>query len=431
MYDLAIIGAGWAGFTACREAAQLGLRVCLIENNLIGGTCLNTGCIPTKTLVQTAKTLERARKAKTFGVSCEPVSFDLAAVQERKETVIRTLRQGMESQLSGVELFRQNAVVRSPQEIRLDDNTDIQARAVLLCTGSAPAVLPGFEFDGAKILSSDHALGLGRVPSTVLIIGGGVIGCEFAGILSQFGSKVTIAEACAQLVPGIDAEIARKLETALRKKSITVKTNCDAHTLDRSAYEIILVCVGRRPRSDAADALGLKKDGARIAVNEFLETSVPGVFAAGDCTGKYMLAHYAAYQGRCAAANIANRLNGAPEHAAGLQNIPSCIFTSPEMFSIGIVEADAALKGLKVTAHRFDFRACGMAQILGETDGMIKVVCEETTDRVIGAFIIGPDACELGGIFTVAVQSAMTKQELQKILFAHPSLSEAISETVR
>jgi dihydrolipoamide dehydrogenase len=426
MYDLTVIGAGWAGYNAAIEAQKLGAKVCLIEMTHIGGTCLNRGCIPTKALLQSAKVLDTCRKAAAFGIDSQPPIADLARIQARKNKIVEQLRQGMFSRIKGIDFINESCVIVDPQTILAQDQT-IKTKAMILATGSFPVELKSFKFDGSKFLSSDNIINLETIPKSLLIVGGGVIGCEFASLFSCLGTQVHIVEMLDQLLPGEDKEVSRKLELCFKKKSIKVNTATDASTLDLSAYELVLIAVGRRPNLAGLEKLGLEVEKGRIVVNEFLQTSVPGVYAAGDCTGKVMLAHYASYQGKTAAWNICN-----PDKPVKADNkvIPGCIFTNPEIASCGMNEETAKNNGIGVTVYKFDFMGSGMARILDETDGFIKIVAEEKSGRIIGGSIIGPRATELISVITTAASSGLTISQLRRTIMAHPSLSEAISEAL-
>ena len=427
MYDLAIIGAGWAGFNAAIRAKSLGLKVALIEEASIGGTCLNSGCIPTKTLVQSAKILEISRKTATFGIEApaEP-KFDFAQIQLRKNKIIQQLAKGMESRLSGIDYFSGRGRFLDNQRLKVNDQ-QLQSKFMLLAAGSRPVELPGFPFDGKKIIPSQEALNLSKVPASLLIIGGGVIGCEFAQIFSSLGSKVQVAELMPQLLPGADLEIAKKLEVVFKKKKIAVSTSIDAQTLDLNNFEQVLVCVGRKPYLEGLEVLGIATNKSGVIVDDYLRTSVENVYAAGDCTGKFMLAHYASYQGICAAENIAK-----PASPGKADNtiVPACIFTSPEIASVGLNEQQAVQAGSKIKINKFDFLKSGMARIQDETEGFIKIISEEKTGKLIGAHIIGPKATELISVFTLAMSSGLNIEQLKNTIFAHPTLSEAICEAL-
>jgi dihydrolipoamide dehydrogenase len=430
MYDLAIIGAGWAGFNAAQEARALGLKVALFEKSLIGGTCLNRGCIPTKTLIQSAKIFELSKKLKTFGVSCcdsssvNPVDF--SQIQARKEKIIQQLRQGMESRLQGIDFFNQEAVIVDKNTVKIEDK-QLETKFILIASGSCAVELGNFKFNGKNILSTDEILNLKQIPGSLLIIGGGVIGCEFASLFSALGSQVCIVELMAQLLPGEDKEVAKKLETSFKKRGIKVNTNTDAGTVDLKKYELVLVCVGRKPEISGLEKLNLKIEKGKILVDEFLRTNVSGIYAAGDCTGKSMLAHFAAYQGRIVVYNIAN-----PENPKEADNevIPNCIFTNPEIASVGSSEEMAGNNGIEVKISKFDFLGSPMARILDETEGFIKIVSDGKNGRILGASIIGPKATELIGIFAVAINSGLTVSRMKDVILPHPTLAEGIIDAL-
>jgi len=428
MYDLAIIGAGWAGYNAAIKAKELGLKVCLIENSQVGGTCLNLGCIPTKTLIQSAKIFSLVKKSANFGVETQGPKADLTKIQERKDKIVQLLRSGMQARLKDIDLLTGTASIISTDEIKAG-NQSIKTKNILIATGSRPFELPQLNFDGKTIISSNEALNLKEVPARLLIVGGGVIGCEFASLYSTLGSQVTIAEKMPQLLPGIDSEVAKKIEVILKKKKIAVYTNTDASIFKQSDFDFILVCVGRLPNNESLNLknTGLVTDKGRIIVDEYLRTNIPNIFAAGDCTGKLMLAHYAAYQGQIAAENIAR-----PQDMKKANNavVPSCIFSDPEVASVGINEEEAKNKGIEVSVKKFDFLASGMARIIDEAEGFIKTICEAKTGRIMGASIIGPKATELISIFGLAISNDLTAEQMKQAIFAHPSLSESIRESL-
>ena len=429
MYDLTVIGAGWAGFNAAIRTKDLGLRVCLIEKAQIGGTCLNLGCIPTKTLIQSAKAFALAKKSQTFGLEAINPKINFLKAQERKEEIILQLRKGMEFMLKGIDFLNAEAQILSSEELKAGPQT-IKTKFILIASGSRPIELNKFKFDAKNILSSDDILNLKEIPGSLLIIGGGVIGCEFASLFSTLGTQVTIVEKMAQLLPGEDREIARKIETVFKKKGIKVNTNTDATTFDLKDYRLILVCVGRAPKTDALalEKLGLNLDKGKIVVDEYLKTNISNIYAAGDCTGKTMLAHFAAYQGEIAAQNIVNPNN--PKKADN-PNIPNCIFTEPEIASVGLTEEMAAEKGIDIAINKFDFLSSGMARILDETDGFIKIISDKKTQRILGGSIIGPRATELFSNLTLAVSSQLKIPDLRNTIFAPPTLSESIHEALK
>jgi len=429
MYDLIIIGSGWAGFNAALRAKELGLGVCLIEKAQIGGTCLNLGCIPTKTLIQSAKTYALIRKSSTFGVESINPKIDFLKVQERKAKIIQQLSQGMHFMLKGVDFLNEEAQILSNQELKAGDKT-IKTKFILIATGSTSIELGFLKFDGKRIVSSDHILNVTEIPDSLLIIGGGVIGCEFASLFSNLGSRVMIVEKMPQLIPGLDAEIARKIEGIFKKKGIKVNTNTDATTVDLKVSSLILVCVGRLPQTMnlGLEKIGMKLEKGKIIVDDYLKTNIPNIYAAGDCTGKVCLAHFAAYQGRIAAENLARPDN---QQKIDSSRIPNCIFTDPEIASIGLSEEEARASLIEINVNKFDFLGSGMARILDETEGFIKIISDKKTEQVLGGSIIGPRATELIASLTLAVSCQLKISEIRNTIFAHPTLSESIHEALK
>jgi len=428
-YDLAVIGAGWAGFNAAVRARDLGLKVALVEKGELGGTCLNRGCIPTKTLIHCAKIYYLAKKSHVFGIETTGTQVNFTKIQERKEKIVQQLRQGMQFALKGVEFLNAQAQILSPQELKVG-NQVVTANSMIIATGSKVLELDGLKCDGKKIISSDGLLTLREIPRSLLIIGGGVIGCEFASLFCNLGTQISVVELLPQLLPGIDNEIAKKLENIFKKKAIKVYTNTDAQKLDFNNYDLVLLSIGRVPEARDLDLekIGIKLNKGKIMVDEYLKTGVRNIYAAGDCTAKNMLAHFAAYQGRIAAENIV--------HPGSLKksdnpNIPSCIFTDPEISSVGLSEEQAKACGLKIKINRFDFLGSGMARILDETDGVMKIISDEKTKEFLGATIIGPRATELIGILTIAISNRLTVPQVKDTIFAHPTLSESLTDALK
>lgn len=428
MYDLVIIGAGWAGFNAALKAKNLGLKVCLIDKSQIGGTCLNRGCIPTKALIQSAKIFSLSKKSKVFGIENSATSVNYPEILKRKYNIIQQLQKGMQSLLKDITYLNEEAKLVSAQTIKAG-NQEIETKAILIATGSKPTELSKFKFDGKKIISSDDILNLDKIPESLLIIGGGVIGCEFASLFSCLGAKVTIAEKMPQLLPLEDKEVALKLAASFKKRQVKIFLGADAAALDLNEYSLVMVCVGRTPVTEGLNLKesGVNLDGQKIVVDDFLKTNVPNIYAAGDCTAKTMLAHFAAYQGKIAAKNIANP--GSPEKADN-NVIPNCIFTDPEISSIGLREEEAKGEGLTVNINRFDLMGNAMARILDATDGFVKIVSDAETGKVLGASIIGERATELISVFSVAITCGLKVSDIRNTVLAHPTLSEVIKEAL-
>jgi dihydrolipoamide dehydrogenase len=430
-YDLSIIGAGWSGFNAAIRASQLGLKVALIDRDSLGGTCLNYGCIPTKSLIQSAKIYKLSRNAAKFGIETKGVSLNFNEIQSRKNRIIQQLKTGLEYLIknSNIDFINAPAKFHSSNELLLGDKK-IKSKNILLATGSKPVELKAIRFDKEKVLSSKELLNITQVPSTILIIGGGVIGCEFACLFNILGSKVTVAELMPSLLPAEDKEITKKLELNFKKKGIKVNTNCDATRLDLNDYEKILVCVGRSANTHDLNlkVVSISTEREKIKTDEHLKTSLSGVYAAGDCTGKIMLAHYAAYQGWQVADNIAR-----PQNPKVIDNqvVPNCIFTDPQIASVGLSQEAAKLKNIEVDIGKFDFLRSGAARIKDETEGFIKLTWNKKTQQIMGASMIGPEAVELIGILTLAISNRLKVSQVSSTIFAHPTLSESISELLK
>lgn len=441
--SIIIIGGGPGGYVAAIRAAQLGAQVTLIEKDKLGGTCLNRGCVPTKALLRSAEIMTEIKNAGTFGISAEKVTLDFTAVMKRKEEVVKRLQMGVTFLMkknkvrvvNGTGTFIDNRTVAVGSE-------KIKADAIVIATGSKPSGIPVRGVDEPGVITSDDALSLEQLPKSMVIIGGGVIGLEFAQILHRLGCKVTVVEMMPQLLPTEDEEIARVLEGILKKEGIDIYTcatvtgvRTDAQkgkvvsftTKDgaqEKAGEKVLLAVGRRPCTDGlgADKAGVAMDKGRIIVNEKMETHVPGIYAIGDVTGKIMLAHVAMEEGKVAVENVlgANR-------KMSYREIPRCIYTSPGVGGVGLTEAEAKKKG-NIKIGRFPLIASGKALILNETSGMVKIIADEKYGEILGVHIIGPEATELISEAVLAMSLEATFEEIAATIHAHPTLSESMME---
>ncbi|MCM8800294.1 MAG: dihydrolipoyl dehydrogenase [Candidatus Omnitrophica bacterium] len=431
-FDLIVIGAGWAGINASLRAAKLGLKVALIERDLLGGVCLNLGCIPTKALIHSAKIYLSCLKSPQFGINLENIKVDFKAIQQRKNTVIDRLYKGIEFLIksrANITYIKGNARLISPQEVSLDGK-NLKANYIILATGSKPQDLPFLKFDGRRILSSDDVLRLDYIPKSILIVGGGVIGCEFASLFNMLKAEVTIVEILERILPQEDIEVSKKLETVFKKRGIKIYTSTDIRNIDVNDYQIILVCIGRKPDTSGLglEELGINLDRSRVITDEYLKTNIPNIYAIGDCTNKLMLAYLASHQGHLVVDNILF-----PERKLKIyeENVPSCIFTYPEVSRVGLTEQKAKELKLDIRIDRFDFLGLGMAHIMGETDGFIKIISDRKDGLILGASILGGVATEMIGILTLAIQNKLKIKDLESTIFAHPSFSESILEALR
>lgn len=442
-----ILGAGPGGYVAALKAAQLGAQVTVIEDTEVGGTCLNRGCIPTKALVASAEALHKAKNLDEYGLELAgEVLPDISRIIERKNKVVSTQVKGIRGLFKswGVNLLEGKGILLSPERVEVEkkDGTRliVETDKIIIATGSRPAQLPMFPFDGERILSSDDALNIKEIPKSLIIIGAGAIGCEFACIFVELGTEVTMVEMLPRAVSTEDIEISEALERELKKKKIKLLTGISVekvegredgiHALLSDGKELvaekILVSIGRALNSDGIglEAVGIKK-GPRcdILVNEKMETNIEGIYAVGDVVGGILLAHVASKEGIVAASNACGR-----DANMDYSVVPAAIFTSPEIASVGLREHQAIEKGIRVRTGHFQFRALGKAHAMGEISGFIKIVVDEATDKVLGVHIIGPHASDLVHEGAVAIRAGLKVRDIAETIHAHPTLSEGIME---
>ncbi|MDM5188637.1 dihydrolipoyl dehydrogenase [Bacillus sp. DX4.1] len=448
MSKLVIIGGGPAGYVAAITTAQQGEEVVLIDENELGGTCLNVGCMPTKSLLESAEVHDIVKQAKDFGVKLpqDEVVIDWEQMQGRKNKIVTQLVEGIQYLMkkNKIKVIKGKASFLTDHRLRIVGGKEetVDGDQIIIASGSEPDELPFAPFDGEWILNSSHAMALKKIPSSLLIVGGGVIGCEFASIYSRLGTKVTIVEMAPQLLPGEDEDIAtilqKKLEsdgvqihtgTALKglnidKKQALFENKSETHQLKP---DHVLVSIGRKPR---VNELGLEKAGIEfsnkgISVNEHMQTNVPHIYAAGDIIGGIQLAHVAFHEGATAALHACGEEVKVNYHA-----VPRCIYTSPEIASVGLTEKDAREQYGDVLIGEFPFAANGKALILGEQIGKVKVIVEPKYQEIVGISIIGPRATELIGQGTVMLHTEVTADVMRDFIAAHPTLSEAIHEAL-
>ena len=412
-YDLAVIGAGWAGFNAALSAAKLGKSVYLIESKEMGGTCLNRGCIPTKAFLQYSK---------------KGLSF--SEIKKKESEIVQRLATGMAflAKNQKIDYVFGKAKIEADGNISIGSDKRFRPKFILIATGSVPADLPQLKIDHQKVISSDDVFGLESIPKKILIVGGGVIGCEFACFFNRQGAQVAIVEIAEQLLPGIDSEVSKKLLQCLQKMGISVFLNKKVEELDLNSYDKILLAVGRRALVfDLWDEkLGIKTEKNGVVVDRELRTGVRNIFAAGDCIGGYMLAHVASYEGELAVSNMFLK-RALRDYSA----VPSSIFTTPEIGVIGFSEDELKKIGADYKVSKVHFLSVGMAHILEDTQGFVKVIAENKTGRILGATMIGIQATELVNFFSLAMKNKLSIMDLRKTIFAHPSISEIIREVAK
>jgi len=447
-YDVVVIGSGPGGYVAALRAAQLGKKTALVERAEIGGVCLNRGCIPTKTLAHAAELYAGALHGSPWGIEAADVKLDFAKTMATKDAVVKKLTGGVAFLLkrAGVDVLAGEGRLtgRKTVAVKLNDGGEevLDADKIILATGSEPAVPKAIPFDGKRVITSNEALQLQALPASIFILGGGYIGCEFASIFGQLGVQVTLVEMLPSLLANLDPDVAAEIAKTLKKLKVKVLTGTTMESLaggdagvtaklsngSTVEAELALVCVGRRLLSEGLglEEAGVKTEKGAIAIDEHCETSVPGIYAIGDVTGKVLLAHVASAQGIVAA-----------EHAAG-QNaridyrcVPAAVFTCPEVGTVGLTEAEATAAGHKARAAKFPYQALGRAVAMGETAGFAKIVADDETGQVLGVHLVGPHASDVVAEGALAVALEATVGELARTIHAHPTLPEAIMEAAR
>lgn len=443
-YQVVVLGGGPGGYVAAIRAAQCGLKVALVEKEALGGTCLNWGCIPTKALLRSAEVYETVKKASEFGIKVSADGIDAKAIFARKDRIVKQLVGGIKGliQANKIDLFTGIGKVLNPHELEISQTSGVKTitmEKLILATGSRPFVppIPGVDLPG--VITSNEALSLGYIPKAMVIIGGGVIGLEFAYLMQTFGCKVTIIEMLPKILPMADQEVVQVLVNSLKKKGVTVCTNAKVNKILKSSAGLVveylyenashrvegdnvLVSTGRVANLEGLESLGL--NGKRsIAVNEKMETEIPGVYAIGDISGGIQLAHVASAQGIVAAENA----SGLNSHYTS-DAVPSCIYTGPEVAWVGMNEDDAKAKYPEIKVGKFPFQASGKAMTYGETEGFVKIISEAKYGEILGLHIVGPHATDLISEGVLAKSMEATIEELAHAIHPHPTLSETIME---
>lgn len=462
-YDVVILGGGTGGYLAAIRAAQAGKSTAIVEKDKLGGTCLHRGCIPSKSLLRSAEVFATAKQGEHFGIRIESMSLDFTRIMRRKEEVVEQLHQGVQS------LMRQNKIdiyygkgrvigpsIFSPRSGAVAiENADDEAEAptllakhTIIATGSRPRVLEGFEPDGRFVMTSDEALAMEKLPASVIIVGGGVIGMEWASMLNDFGLDVTVVEAGERIIPHEDEDVSRELSRLMRKRGVTIHDDAqiDTSTIRKSEgegisfriesrgkpfdlqAEMCLVSVGR---SANIEEIGLENtdvaiENGRIVVNEYKQTSEPHIYAIGDIVDGLQLAHKAGHDALIAV----DHLCGKPVHPATMQQIPRCIYTRPEAASVGMTEREAIERGYDIKIGKVPFQAIGKALVYGESDGFVKVVADAKTEDVLGVHMIGPHVTDYISVAGLAQVLDATPWEIGAVVHPHPTLSEALAEAM-
>lgn len=416
-FDLIVIGAGPAGYIAAIRAAQLGAKVCLVEKDKVGGTCLNAGCIPTKAIIACTILYEKMLASQNFGIKADNVSIDLKAVIERKNKIVAKIIKGVEFllQKNQIEIIYGIGKMLEPGKVEITTakNTKqiVESPKIILAMGSSPASIPGISFDKKMFLSSDDLLNNSEVPQKLDIVGGGVIGIHFAQVYSALGTEITIYEALPEILPGIDEEVVSSIKRILKRKKVNIITNTRFDP--KQSCGKTLIAVGRKPN----------KDSLELSVNEKMETKIAGVYAVGDLVSLKQFAHVAYEQGLIAAENA---LGG--NNIFDYSCVPYGIYTHPEIGAVGLTEKAAREKFQNIRVGKFPFSALGIAQAMGEIEGFIKFIADEN-DNLLGVHIIGPEATTLIGSATIALKNKIKVNQLAGTFQAHPSYPEGLHET--
>ncbi len=451
-FFLAIIGGGPAGYTAAEKASKAGKDVVLFEQNAVGGTCLNVGCIPTKSLLYGAKQFYNATHAQKYGVSAENVSFDFAAMQKRKTIVVRKLVAGIKQRLNNEHCTLVNGFAKV--ELRTDESVTIEcngesyeAENLMICTGSTNFVppIPGIK-ENEHVWDSTDALAAAELPKSIIIVGGGVIGMEFATLYHELGVPVTVIEALPSILPNLDPEVVAVLAEKYKKAGITILTSTRVESIDGNEVRIqsnpndpnvpgalsaerILVSVGRRANLNGLEALSdIELNRGAIVIDDFCKTNLPNVYACGDVTGKIMLAHVASRQAEVA---IGRMLKVIPLQRIAYNAIPSVVYTNPEIASVGITETQAAEMNIEVEVNKLPMTFSGrfMAENEGET-GLCKVITDAKNHSILGVHLIGNPCSEFIAAASFAVRMGYTTAEFQQVVFPHPTVSEILHEAI-
>ncbi|MGD6876670.1 dihydrolipoyl dehydrogenase [Bacillus infantis] len=457
-YDLVILGGGTGGYVAAIRASQLGLKTAVVEKGKLGGTCLHNGCIPSKALLRSAEVYATARHAEEFGVLTGDVSVNFGKVQERKNKIIDQLHKGVQhlmkqgkidvfeglGRILGPSIFSPMPGTISVEMNNGSENEMLIPKNVIVSTGSRPRTLPGLEIDGSQVMTSDEALEMTEIPKSIIIVGGGVIGIEWASMLSDFGSEVTVIEYADRIIPTEDREISKEMQRLMKKKGVKFAVGAKVlpETLQKGeevrisaeikgekkefSAEKLLVSVGRQANTEG---IGLENTDIQIekgfiSVNEYFQTKESHIYAIGDVIGGLQLAHVASHEGITAVEHIANENPSPLDYSL----ISKCIYSSPEAASVGLTEDEAKEKGHEVKTGKFSFRAIGKALVFGESDGFVKIVADKETDDILGVHMIGPHVTDMISEAGLAKVLDATPWEVAHTIHPHPTLSEAIGE---
>jgi dihydrolipoamide dehydrogenase len=448
LYDAAVIGSGPGGYVAAIKASQLGIKVALIEKySKFGGTCLHWGCIPTKALLLNADIWEKAQNGKEFGILFKDINLDFRLVKARKDKIVKKLAMGTDFLMkkNRIATIRGKATLSGPGLLQVEGETNAEVRAknIVIASGSEARLLPGLELDGRTILTNKEIVDLESIPKSLLVVGAGAVGIEFASLFARFGTAVTIVEMLPRVLPVEDAAVSEELRKLLTRRRMKILTDARLEnvTVKNGEVEAVvttggetktmtaekaLIAVGRRPVTEEMGLERLRVHTSRgyISVDEKMETNVPGVFAIGDVVPTQQLAHLASHEGILAMRHIA----GEETEPINYDLVPNCTFCSPEVASVGLTEEAARQRGHEVKTSRFPFAAVSKATILGENDGFVKFVCDAKYNQVLGVHMIGPHVTELVAEATAIIGLEASAEDVSHLIHAHPTVAEGVME---
>ena len=449
-YDVAIVGAGPGGYVAALRATQLGLKAALIEEEHVGGVCLNWGCIPTKTLLRNAEVVSLLDRGDEFGFSVSDVELDFSAAVDRSRQVSERLVKGVGFLMrkNDIDIIEGRGVLQSSGAVEVDlkegGSRTVEAASVIIATGGRARTIPGIDPDGHRVMTYRSAIVLRDLPESVVVVGAGPIGMEFAHVWRSYGAQITVVEMLPRVVPLEDEEVSKEIQRAFRRRGVTTMTSTrveDVEVTDDGVRvtvttadaqeevleaERALIAIGVSPNSEkiGLDRVGVETERGHIVIDDHMRTNVSGVYAIGDVTGKMELAHVASAQGIIAAETIA----GEETHPLDYDAVPRCTYCQPQVASFGITEAQAVERGHEVAVGQFPFRPNGKALALGERDGFAKIVADAITGEILGAHLVGPEVTELLPELVLARNWELTPDEIARSIHAHPTLSEVIME---
>ncbi|WP_028783148.1 dihydrolipoyl dehydrogenase [Thalassobacillus devorans] len=457
-YDLVVLGGGTGGYVAAIRASQLGMKVAVVEKGKMGGTCLHKGCIPSKALLRSAEVYRQTKEADKYGITAVQPTINFDRVQERKQSIVDTLHKGVEGlmkkgkidifegfgRILGPSIFSPMPGTISVEMNNGEENEMLIPKNVLIATGSKPKTLPGLEVDGEYIMTSDEALEMKELPESIIIVGGGVIGIEWASMLADLGVDVTVIEYLPQILPTEDQEVAKEMQRLMKKKGIKVVTGAKVlpETLKKDGKVEIQAEVKEKQETYQADKLlvsvgrsanvtniglentDIKVENGFIETNDYYQTKESHIYAIGDVIGGLQLAHVASHEGMIAVEHMADN----NPHKLKAEDIPTCIYSNPEIASVGLTEQQAKEAGYEVKKGKISFKAIGKALVFGESDGFVKIIADKQTDDLLGVHMIGPHVTDMISEAGLAKVLDATPWEIAESIHPHPTLSEAIGE---